>query len=216
MAYIYLDESGDLGFDFSKKKTSKYFVITFLFVDDEKKKKQVDKIVKKIFSKFSKKEVKFHNGCLHAYKEKSKTRSFLLQRLAGLDISIMSICLNKKNVYTRLKDERHFLYNYITNILLDRICKKKFLSTSKKIELIASQRETNKFLNQNFKSYLERQVKNNHNLNIEVTIKPFHSNKCLQVVDFVSWSIFRHREHDDNFYRNIIKEKITEENNLFP
>ena len=26
MAYIFMDESGDLGFNFKKKKTSKYFV----------------------------------------------------------------------------------------------------------------------------------------------------------------------------------------------
>jgi len=29
--YVYMDESGDLGFDFTKRKTSKYFTITFLF-----------------------------------------------------------------------------------------------------------------------------------------------------------------------------------------
>lgn len=31
MAYIFLDESGGLGFDFSKKRTTKFFVITLLF-----------------------------------------------------------------------------------------------------------------------------------------------------------------------------------------
>jgi L-asparaginase/Glu-tRNA(Gln) amidotransferase subunit D len=29
MAFIFMDESGDLGFDFNKKKTSKVFIITF-------------------------------------------------------------------------------------------------------------------------------------------------------------------------------------------
>ena len=29
VAYIFLDESGDLGFDFEKKRTTKYFVVTF-------------------------------------------------------------------------------------------------------------------------------------------------------------------------------------------
>jgi len=36
MAYIFLDESGDLGFDFSKKRTLKFFIITFLFVSKKK------------------------------------------------------------------------------------------------------------------------------------------------------------------------------------
>lgn len=44
MIYLYLDESGDLGFDFRKKKTSKFFIVTCLFTED---KKPIEKIVKK-------------------------------------------------------------------------------------------------------------------------------------------------------------------------
>ena len=32
MFYIYLDESGDLGFDFEAKKPSKFFTITLLLI----------------------------------------------------------------------------------------------------------------------------------------------------------------------------------------
>ncbi|MBI5221243.1 MAG: DUF3800 domain-containing protein, partial [Candidatus Magasanikbacteria bacterium] len=35
MSFIFLDESGDLGFDFTKNKTSKFFVISFLFVKNK-------------------------------------------------------------------------------------------------------------------------------------------------------------------------------------
>jgi hypothetical protein len=59
MAYIFMDESGDLGFDFSKKKTSKFFIISFLFIDDETQKKQIEKIVKTVFAGFTKKEANF-------------------------------------------------------------------------------------------------------------------------------------------------------------
>lgn len=31
MSYIFLDESGDLGFNFKKKKTSKVFVISCIY-----------------------------------------------------------------------------------------------------------------------------------------------------------------------------------------
>jgi len=44
MPYIFLDESGDLGFDFSKKRTSKYFIITCLFATN---KRPIEKIVSK-------------------------------------------------------------------------------------------------------------------------------------------------------------------------
>ncbi len=216
MAYIFMDESGDLGFDFSKKKTSKFFIISFLFIDDEAQKKRIERIVKNVFAGFTKKEVKFHHGALHAYKETIKTRTYVLGRLSKVPVSVMSICLNKKNVYTSLQDEMHILYNYVTNILLDRICKKKILPTERKIRLIASQRETNKFLNKNFKAYLEKQVKNKHSISIDVQTTPFFSEKCLQVIDFVSWSLFRYREYEDNSYRELISNLLVEENDLFP
>ncbi len=55
MAYIFLDESGNLGFDFKKKKTTKFFVITFLFV---KNRNSLNKIVKKVFRDLTKQELK--------------------------------------------------------------------------------------------------------------------------------------------------------------
>lgn len=213
MAYIFMDESGDLGFDFTKKKTSKYFVITFLFAKD---KKVLEKLVKKIFQGFSSTEVKNHHGVLHAYKEKPKTRQKLLNLFHEKKVAdIITIYLNKAKVYTALKDEKHVLYNYVTNILLDRVCTKKLIPTNEKISVIASRRETNKFLNENFSSYLKRQAKNNHKLNIEITITSPSSEKGLQMVDMISWAIFRKREYNDEKYYNLIKQEIVEENPLF-
>lgn len=151
MSYIFLDESGDLGFDFTKKKTSKYFVITFLFVEN---KRPVEKLIKKTFSGFSKQQIRSHQGILHAYKENPRTRQKLLSALAEKEVSILTVYLNKQKVYTKLQDEKQVLYNYVTNILLDRIMTRKLVPAKQKITLVASRRETNKFLNENFKSYL--------------------------------------------------------------
>lgn len=128
----------------------------------------------------------------------------------------MTIYLNKRKVYTKLQDEKQVLYNYVTNILLDRIYSKKIIPVKTRIELIASRRETNKFLNENFKNYINSQVKNRHKIEIKVNIKTPFEEKTLQVVDFVSWAIFRKYEYKDDSYYNIIKNKIAEENPLFP
>jgi len=213
MAYIFLDESGDLGFNFKKKKTSKYFIVACLFVKEER---PIEKIAKKIFAGFSKTEVKNHKGTLHAYKEKPATRQKILNLLSEKEVSIISIYLNKSKVYTKLQDEKHVLYNYVANILLDRICTKKLIPTNETIELVASRRETNKFLNQNFCDYLSNQVSGNHKLKISVEIKTPQERKCLQIVDCVCWSLFRKREHGDESYANLIKSKIVEESPLFP
>lgn len=212
MAFIFLDESGDLGFDFRKKKTSKTFVVTCLLTDN---KRPIEKIVKKTHLGL-KKKFKRRFGVLHAVKEKPITRQRLLKRLNEKDCVIMTIYLNKKRVYTKLQEEKAVLYNYVANILLDRVYTRKIIPVEKTIELIASKRETNKFLNENFKNYFNNQVKNRHRANINIKIKSSSEEKALQAVDFASWAIFRKYEYGDDSYYNLIKNKIVEENPLFP
>jgi len=210
VAYIFLDESGDLGFS---KGSSKFFVITFLATSN---KKPIEKIAKKVLASMKKKGKKLSGGILHAYKEKKATKNRVLKQLSDQDCLVMTIYLNKSKVYTRLKSEEHLLYNYVTNILLDRIMKKKIISTKEDVLLIASKRETNKFLNENFKNYLKNQMSGRHKVNIQIDIKTPAEEKSLQIVDFASWAIFRKYEKMDSGYYDMIKNIVVEENPLFP
>lgn len=210
MAFIFLDESGDLGF--KNKKSSKYFIITCLFSEN---KRQIEKIVKKTHSELNKK-LKKKTGILHSSKEKPVIRKRLLRRLVKTNCLIMTIYLNKEKVYTKLHNEKQVLYNFVVNILLDRIYSKKIIPTKDKIYLIASKRETNKFLNNNFKNYLNSQVRNRHKSDLSVLIKTPYEEKALQAVDFVSWSVFRKYENGDKTYYELIKERVIEESPLFP
>ncbi len=210
--YIFLDESGDLGFDFSKKRTSKYFVITFLFVEN---KRQVEKVIRNIHAGLRKK-YKMRSGVLHAFHEEPVTCIRFCRKLSERPVRVMAIYLNKEKVYTRLQDEKAVLYNYVTNILLDRLMTKRLVDKGKDRELIASRRETNKFLNQNFTDYLRRQMEENHGLKLRVSIKTPHEEKCLQAVDMVSWAIFRKYEYGDESYAKILDPVIVEESPLFP
>lgn len=212
MAYVFMDESGDLGFDFKKSGTTKHFLITFLFT---KNRRPIEKCVRKIHGGLREK-FKKQGRCLHAYNEKPVTRIRLLRCLAEKDFYIVTVVLNKRKVYTKLQEEKAVLYNYVTNILLDRIFTKKLIPAEGKIELIASKRETNKFLNENFKDYLKNQALDNHGVNLQVEIKTPFEEKSLQAVDFASWAIFRKYEYDDSDYYKIIKGAIVEENPLFP
>ncbi len=210
MAFILMDESGDLGFSF-EKGSSKYFIITVIFTDS---KRRLEKIAKKIHSTLSKKYRKV--GVLHSYSETPITRQRLLKLVSETDSNILAIILNKKKVYTKLKDEKAVLYNYVTNILLDRLFTKKLLPLDREVFMIAAQRETNRFLNQNFKEYLMNQAADNHKVRIKVEIATTAQEKALQVADFVSWAIFRKYELGDDSYYNLIKERIIEEAPLYP
>lgn len=190
MSYIFLDESGDLGFN-QNKTNSKFFIITAIFTSDRK---SIKKIVKKIHAGLRKKIKAFGGGVLHSVKEKRVTRIRLLKNLTN---------------------EKHILYNYITNILIDRIFTKNLVDKNSHIVLVASKRETNKFLNLNFENYLKHIIKNKHKLDINVQIKTPSEEKALQAVDFISWSIFRKYEFKDLEYYKIVKNQIVEENRLF-
>lgn len=207
-----MDESGDLGFDFTKSKTSAYFVVSFLFSTNPS---SVEKIVKKIFAGFSKTEVRNHHGVLHAYKERPVTRVRLLQELQNKDVSVLTIRLNKKQVYTRLYDEKHVLYNYVVNILLDRMVRKKLVPLSGPIRFVASKRETNKYLNENFTDYLQNQTQINHGTQLRIEVKKPSEDRGLQAVDCVAWSYFRKYEHGDSSYADILLPITVEESKLF-
>lgn len=211
MYYIFMDESGNLGFNFDKRGTTSYFLITFLF---SRSKRPIEKCVKKVHLGLRKKYKKI--GVLHAYIEEPVTKRRLLSLLAEKDCKIMTILLNKKKVYTKLQDEKPVLYNYVTNILLDRIFTKKLIQSDDSIKIIASRKETNKFLNENFKSYLHSQLAANYKVKVSISVKTPAEQKALQAVDFVSWAIFRKYEYKDDTYYNLIRGKIVEENPLFP
>jgi hypothetical protein len=211
MGYIFLDESGDLGFN-AKKKSSLYFIITIIACED---KRIIEKAVKKIQKSLRKKAKRLSGGILHCYKEKPAVRKKMLALIRQEKISVMTICLNKRHVHTNLQEEKHVLYNYVANILLDRILTKKLINWGGKVMLIASKRETNRFLNENFSTYLAGQVKRNHKIKLEVLIRTPAEEKGLQAVDFVSWSIFRKYDGNSDEYYKIIKPLIFEENMLF-
>lgn len=178
MAYILLDESGDLGFKLDRG-SSNYFVVTVIFTNS---KRSLEKIARAVHGGLRKKFKKV--GGLHAYKETPVTRTRVLKKLNEDDCSVLAIILNKRKVYTRLQDEKAVLYNYVTNILLDRLFTKQPIPSDRPISLIVSRKETNKFLNQNFKNYLQGKMVDNHKLELTIEIASPSKEKSLQIVDF--------------------------------
>ncbi len=209
MAYIFLDESGDLGF---KERSSKWFLFTIVLINDHKR---IEKVIKNI-RKGLKKKYKIRE--LHAYHADKITRIRMLKKLSEIkEIKILSIILNKQKVYIDLQKQKDYLYNYTANILLDRLHNKRLIKTSEPINLFIDQKDTKKFIRENFEKYLKNNlIKRGNNGRIEIKIKPSHTERCLQAVDFVSWAIFRKYERNDYEYYELVKNKIIEENILFP
>lgn len=209
MAYIFLDESGDLGF---KKSSSKWFLFTIAITDDFR---SLEKVVKKIWKMLRKKHKNL--GELHASHEKNITRKRMLTHLNQVkNLKILCIVLNKKKVYIDLQNQKNYLYNYTANILLDNLHNKKIITPGEPINLFIDRKDTKKKLRENFIRYLTESMNKRRKGYFEVKLHSSHENKSLQAVDFISWAIFRKYEYGDYNFYEIIKEKIIDEKILFP
>jgi hypothetical protein len=208
MAYIFLDESGDLGF---KKTSSRWFLFTIALTSNPR---ALEKAVKSVWKNLKKKHKKL--GELHASKENDVTRTRLLKKLSEIDdLKVMCIVLNKEKVYVDLQNQKNYLYNYTANILLDRLNTKDVLKDGESIYLFIDRKDTKKQLRENFIKYLATSMEKRRKCDIKIELHASHENKSLQAVDFISWAIFRKYEMGDYKFYEIIKEKIISEKLLF-
>ncbi len=204
--YVYMDESGDLGFS---KNSSKWFIFTLAITPD---KRALERVTKKVWKPLKHKHKNL--GELHAYHSNDVTRNRMLKKINEIeDLKVLCVVLNKQKVYIDLQNQKNYLYNYTANILLDRLHNKGVLTQSN-VELYIDRKDTKKSLTENFTNYLAKSMAKRGN-DITVSLHKSHENKSLQAIDFASWAIFRKYEKGDTDYYDIIKDKIVDERLLF-
>jgi len=198
-----MDESGDLGFDFSKAGTTRHILITFLIT---KECRPIISLVKKVFKSLPKSSRKRNNDYLHAYYEKPITRKRLLSGLATKDIEIATIRMDKcKVLVTGTPNE---LYSNLTVTLINRLYADGVLAKTDNIKFIASRRNTSRKLNDDFSKSIANRTQD---ISFDINIMPPDENKCLHAVDFVSWALWQKYEKGDEIYSDIIADKIIKE-----
>lgn len=206
MVYVYLDESGDLGF--GKEGSSDFFVITLLLIEDPT---PLKRLVKKIRQRKLKRNLK-ELPEIKANNSDETVRKRFLRDLAKEEIEIHCIILDKNKVYDYLKKEKEKLYNYVSGIILTESTIR-----NKNINIIVDKKTSRKVIIEDFNQYIVRKVEERHLFHTRVKISHYDSKNSpgLQAVDFASWSIFRKYEWNDDRYYNLIREKITTEKKLF-
>ena len=203
MIYIHADESGCLGFDFTKQATKKHLLITFLI---SKECRPIISLVRKVVNTLPKKQLRKNSSYLHANYEKPITRKRLLRGLAAFDVEIATMRLDKRKIV--LIGNPNELYSNMFVALINRLYADGVLKKSDSIEFVASRRNTSKKLNNDFSASIEHGTKDidfNHN------IAAPSDDKCLQAVDFISWALWQKYEMNDETYSDIITDKIVKE-----
>lgn len=207
-----MDESGDLGFKKELPGSFQFFIITFLLVQE---KRPFEKIIQKIHREL-RVRYRIRTSVLHAAHEKPETILRILTKLSEKGgCVILTMLVEKQRIPPKMKEEKHILYNHITHLLLNRIIDKKFVSPGTRLYFIASQRETSKYLNENFKSYITENLEKRYPMELDIQIRTPFQEKCLQLVDSISWAIARKYEKGDKQYYSRIKHLIIKEDFAF-
>jgi hypothetical protein len=175
--YIYIDESGDTGYT---KRSTKYFILTALIVDDIFTLSRIAKNVYK--SKLNNRKF----NILHAYRESNRIKDKLIKEINNIDVKCIVFILNKREQ----KIEDPYLY------LLEKLAK--YFSQSKKVNITLAKKDTRRSYNINISKIFEI-------YNIKLIFSDPSSDKNLQIADFYSWAVFVKLEYDQSNYFEKLK-----------
>lgn len=208
--FIFLDESGDLGFDFTKRKTTRKFAITLLVCYSDSSRKEIKKAVRRTLkNKISRKkkgkkttrELKGTSTTLHVKK-------YFYRNIESDDWSLYTLVLDKTQVASRLRTRagKKRLYNFLSRFLVEKL---EASAIKQDIELVVD-RSKNKDEVREFNDYLLNQLEGLLPLDASVYISHLASGESaeLQAVDMFSWGIFRKYEKDDMAWYDVFKDKI--------
>lgn len=210
---IYLDESGDLGFDFENKHPSEKFIITLLVCDNSMVTRGFKKsIVRTIKNKLDK--GRKGNRSIRELEGTGTTISvkrYFYQHPPKKGWYLYTIALNKRRVFDNLKTKhgKKKLYNYIARILIEQIDLHK---PGNAVTLIVDKCK-NKDEIADFNQYIGNQL--DALLPLDVPLNIYHKNSSanagLQAVDLFCWGVFRKYERVDLEWYEVFRPHIAYE-----
>lgn len=205
-----MDESGDLGFEYNKLKTTKKFIITILLCYSNTARKEFKKAaIRTLKNKLNRKTKK--SRYITELKGTSTTleiKEYFLRNINNNDWNIYTLALNKVRVEPRLRTKigKKKLYNFLSRVLLEML---PIHRTERNVELVVD-RCKNKEEIRDFNQYLINQLEALLPLNTALNISHLTSLESaeLQAVDLFCWGIFRKYEFNDVAWYNKFHHKI--------
>jgi len=203
MLYLYLDESGDLGFDFFAKKPSKYFTVTVMLVQGLENRKKIANAVRKTLRR---KLSKHKQNELKGSKQSIGIKRYFYRQIESVPFEIYALTLNKRRVYDYLSQKKDRVYNFITRNVLDKI---PFEDASVRVSLVIDRSKSKREILE-FNEYLVRHLggKLEPRIPLDIDHHLSHEDLPLQAVDLFSWGIFRKYEKDDEEWYDVFRNKV--------
>ena len=208
MIYLYLDESGDLGFDFVNKKPTKFFTVCILLIKGREEKNKIEKMVKRTLRTKINRKNKRHRIAqeLKATETTFEIKKYLFSKIKNINFEVYALTLNKRRVYEELANNKPRVYNWIARMLLDQV---DFGSASQQIVLTLD-RSKNKMQIKEFNQYIENQIQ--AKIAPKIPLHIHHEDSCVQhclnIVDLFAWGVCRKYERQDYEWFEIFKGKV--------
>lgn len=208
--YIFLDESGDLGFDFQNKNPSGFFNITLLVCDTPQTMKTINKAIERTFK--NKILPKSRHRKIHEIKGTGVTLNaktyFLKHATKSNGWNIYTIILNKQAELHKLPKSvnTHRIYNMMANNLMKQVN----FSRAKTVNLFIDKSKNRAGIVE-FDTML--QVSLDIILPLDVPLNITHmcsqKNRGIQAADLFCWGILKRYEQQETEWYDLFKERIT-------
>lgn len=209
--YIYLDESGDLGFDFTKQGTSRFFVITLLVIHSNEVNKKILKMVERTIKEKINRNKKGKNIVLEFKGSNTDigVKKYFYRHIKDDHFEIFTLILNKARVAQYLREKKEKLYNYVSRLLLEKCY---FHKAEDRVILTVDKRKNKEDI-KDFNSYLFNELR--ALIPLKIPFEQYHeasyAHKGLQAVDVFCWGIYRKYERGDSEWYNYFVTKINKE-----
>jgi len=210
--YVYVDESGDLGFTY---RSTRFFTVSYLIVENPfEMQKKMKRLLKKLH-----KNRKYARGCneLKFSQSSEYVKRQVLQKICQSDLTIGFIILEKEKVINDLRKNPIRLYNFV---IVDKIMKNilPHLNSTKKLNIVVDKSLPVSSIGA-FNNYAKNKAswlltvkwgKSDAITISNINIRHENSQKepCLQAADYLAGAIFRKYEFDDDCYYQIILQKV--------
>lgn len=191
LQYIYLDESGNLGFT---PKSGEYFIVAALCCKTEK---DVNRCIKNARTGLGK---KYKSVEMKSSNSSDATKRRVLECIAKRDVSIAYIALKKDWVHSHLREKKNVIHSYAFGQLLT--------NTMRCYEPTKTKIVIDKFLNYDQIEEFNKCISLKIPYDADIEHVSSKANDGIKAVDFVAGAINRKYWHDDETFYKIISSKV--------
>jgi hypothetical protein len=203
MWFLYLDESGDLGFDFFGKKPTRFFTVAILALRDTGNNRQLINAVKKTIRRKLRERA---NAELKGSHTSFEVKRYFYSLVKPIRFGVYALTLNKKRVYEELTQKKDRVYNFVARQVLDQVPIEK---ASTRVQLVIDKSKSRREIGE-FNDYLVRQLQGRLDPKVPLDIyhHSSHENLGIQAADLFSWGVFRKYERGDVKWYDVFSEKV--------